>query len=39
MLVRKAARLLVGLVAAVAALGMAVSAHAQDNQQRKSRSA
>src|SRR2546421_9429920 len=30
MLERKAARLLVGLVAAVAALGMAVSAHAQE---------
>ena len=35
MLVRNAARLLVGLLAMVVALGMAVSAHAQDNQPKK----
>src|SRR5205807_10286718 len=35
MLKRKAARLLVGLVAAVAAWGMAVSVHAQENQAKK----
>ena len=35
MLERRAARLLVRLVAAVAALGMAVSAHAQENHEKK----
>jgi ABC-type branched-subunit amino acid transport system substrate-binding protein len=35
MLERRAARLLVGLMVAMAALGMAVSAHAQENQAKK----